>query len=168
AGHANVVFVFFSGHGSATAGGTPQLALLDGGISQEVLYDDVLGHLAADYVHVIIDACHAEAIVRPRDVQAEPVKVTASEAGALLVHSTLARFPNVGAIVASSTAAQAHEWDVLRHGVFTHELLSALRGAADVNHDQRIEYSEAYAFLAAANRGVADPRARLTVVSRAP
>lgn len=168
AGDRNVLFVFFSGHGSVTDSGTPVLALLDGGITQEILYQDILDKLPADYVHIFVDACHAEAVVRPRDGQAVEVNVAPAAAQNFLVRSTLARFPRAGAIVAASTAAQAHEWDALRHGVFTHELLSAMRGAADVNGDRRIEYSEVYAFMGAANRLVGDPRARLDVVARPP
>jgi hypothetical protein len=167
-GDSNVLYVFFSGHGSISEGDAPALALLDGGISHEVLYDEILGQLPADYVHLFVDACHAEAVVRPRDSQAQAVRVAPADASAFLVRSTLARFPHVGAVVAASSDAQAHEWDQLGHGVFTHELLSALRGAADVNRDGRIEYSELYAFLAAANRGVDDARARLSVVARPP
>jgi hypothetical protein len=167
-GDSSVLFIFFSGHGSMIEGETPALALLDGGISQKILYDEILAQLPADYVHVLVDACHAEAVVRPRDTEAQTVRVTPAESNAFLVGSTLARFPHVGAIVAAATDARSHEWDLLRHGVFTHELLSALRGAADVNRDGRIEYSEVYAFLGAANDGVRDPRARLSVVARPP
>ncbi|HMF39569.1 MAG TPA: caspase family protein [Polyangia bacterium] len=167
-GDHNVVYIFFSGHGAVVDGKGPALALLDGSISHDLLYDEVLGRLPADTVHVLVDSCHAEGVVRPRDAQAGVVSLTPADANAFLVRSTLARFPNVGAIVAATANAQAHEWDVLRHGVFTHELLSGLRGAADVNRDGRIEYSELYAFLASANGGVADPRARLSVVARPP
>jgi hypothetical protein len=162
------VFVFFSGHGSRSSDGLPALALHDAGITHDVLYERVLAKIPADIVHLLIDSCYAEAVVRPRDVDARPVAVEPAEADALLVNSTLARFPNVGAIVASSTDARTHEWDRIRHGVFTHELLSALRGAADVNRDHRIEYSETYAFMAAANRSIVDARARLSVVARPP
>jgi hypothetical protein len=168
AGDRNVLFLFFSGHGSVTESGTPVLALLDGAITQQLLYDEILDKLPADYVHIFVDACHAEAVVRPRDTQAQPVKVAPATAHDFLVRSTLARFPHVGAIVAASGDAQAHEWEALGHGVFTHELLSAMRGAADVNRDRRIEYSEVYAFMGAANRLVDDPRARLSVVARPP
>ena len=48
------------------------------------------------------------------------------------------------------------------------ELLSALRGGADVNGDRVIEYSELHAFLSAANRDVTDDRAKLSVVVQAP
>ena len=167
-GRRSTLFVFFSGHGAVVDGQSAALALLDGGITQQVLYDEILDPLAADTVHLLVDACHAESVVRPRDTRAETVTVAAADAQALLVRSTLARFPHVGAIVAAAGNTQSHEWDVLRHGVFTHELLSGLRGAADVNRDGKIEYSELYAFLGAANRDVADARARLAVVARPP
>jgi hypothetical protein len=167
-GHRSVVFIFFSGHGSVDATGKPELALADAGITQKILYEEVLERLPADVVHLMVDACHAEAVVRPRDTEAQGVAVTASEANAILVQSTLARYPNVGVILAAAGDGQAHEWDQLRQGVFTHELISALRGGADVNQDGRLEYSEVYAFLSAANRSVDNPRARLSVVARPP
>jgi hypothetical protein len=167
-GHRNVLYVYFSGHGSIVEGKGAVLSLLDGGITQGLLYDEILSKLSADYVHLFVDACHAEAVVRPRDTDARVVKVSPGDADLFRVRSTLARFPHVGAIVAASGDAQTHEWDLLGHGVFTHELLSALRGAADVNRDGRIEYSEIYAFLGAANRAVDDSRARLAVIARPP
>jgi hypothetical protein len=167
-GHSTAVFVFFSGHGSTTESGVPALALLDGNITREFLYDEILAKLPADYIHVLVDACHAEAVVRPRGTDVQTVSVTAADAEALLVRSTLARFPNVGAIVAAASDGEAHEWDRLHHGVFTYEILSALRGGADVNRDGRIEYSEVVAFLSAANRDIDNPSARMTVVARPP
>ncbi len=167
-GDQSVVWLFFSGHGSASYRGEPALALSDGAMSREYLYQHVLSRLPATYVHLLVDACHAESIVRPRDSNAEVVSVSPEAANALLVRSTLAGFPNVGAILVSSRNAQAHEWDAIGHGVFTHELLSALRGAADVNGDRLIEYSEVSAFMSAANRGIADVRARVTIALRAP
>jgi hypothetical protein len=116
----------------------------------------------------MIDACHAEAMIRPRDVSAETVEVSASEIASATLRSRLARLPNVGAVMASASNTQAHEWDDYQTGVFTHELLSGLRGGADVNGDGRVEYSEIAAFLAAANREVIDPRARLTTLVVAP
>jgi hypothetical protein len=166
AGHRSVVAVFFSGHGAVDPSGTPALALFDAGLTQDFLYRELLEKLPADEVHLLVDACHAEAIVRPRD--AEVVSVTPGQANRFLVQSTLARFPHAGAILAATTNAKAHEWDAIGHGVFTHELLSALRGAADINRDRRIEYSEVYAFMAAANRRVDDVRAHLAIVAKPP
>jgi hypothetical protein len=168
AGERQVVFVFFSGHGALDYDGQPALALADGGLGHAFLYRDVLAELPADEIHLLLDACHAEAVVRPRDADAQSVAVSPAQASAFLLENTLARFPNTGAIMAASTDAKAHEWDAVRHGVFTHELLSALRGAADVNGDLRLEYSEVYAFMAAANREVSDARARLAIVARPP
>ena len=167
-GNESTVLFFYSGHGSRPKGAPPSLTLLDGTLTRDVLYDEVLSELPARYIHLFIDACYAEAIVRPRDADAVAVDLTESDIAHYASHTTLARFPNVGAMVAASTSSQTHEWDVYRHGVFTHELLSGLRGGADVNVDGRIEYSELYAFLASANRDVSDSRARLSVVARPP
>jgi hypothetical protein len=161
------VLVFYSGHGTRTSDGQTQLTLADGGITHTALYE-ILGQLKVRTVHLLVDACHAEAVVRPRDTQARVVEVSPTEAGAYFARQTLARFPHVGAIVGATLGAQAHEWDVYQGGVFTHQVLSALRGAADVNGDGGIEYSEVAAFLAAANREVADPRARMRAIVRAP
>ena len=91
-----------------------------------------------------------------------------ADASAFLAKHTLGRFPNVGAIVAGTSRAETHEWDLYQGGVFTHQLLSGLRGAGDVNGDGRVEYSEIFAFLTAANAAVSEPAARLSVSVRAP
>jgi hypothetical protein len=168
AGLEPVVLVFYSGHGRRREDGPASLTLLDGELTQQVLYDRILGALKARYVHLLVDACHAEAVVHPRDVQAAVVDARPADVASYLSEKTLARFPHVGAIVASTSNAQAHEWDAYQRGVFTHEVLSGLRGAADVDGNGQIEYSELAAFLAAANRSVLDPRARLETVVRPP
>ena len=168
AGGTPVVAVFYSGHGFLTADGTPALALAEGALTQKVLYDEVFAALPARMVHFFVDACHAEAVVRPRDLVAQAVDVSAADRLAEAARGTLARFPNVGAVIASTADAESHEWDLYGSGIFTHQLLSGLRGAADVNGDQRVEYSEMAAFLSAANREVPDPRARLKTLVVAP
>lgn len=168
AGDDTAVLIFYSGHGTRDAAGASALTLLDGPLNQAALYDDVLAPLPAGFVHLFVDACHAEAVVRPRDLQAKVVEPSAVDLGDYLSQTTLARFPNVGAVVASTAGAQAHEWDTYQAGIFTHEVLSALRGAADIDGNRRIEYSELGAFLAAANREVTDPRARPRTVIRPP
>jgi hypothetical protein len=168
AGEETSVILFYSGHGTLAENGQGSLAMLDGELTRQRLYDDVLARLPARYVHVLVDACHAESVVRPRDGRALATTISAGAASAYVTGITLARFPNVGAIISSASANQAHEWEVYQGGVFTHEVLSGLRGAADVNGDRRVEYSELAAFLAAANRSVADPRARLDSVVKPP
>jgi hypothetical protein len=170
AGHgaAPVVLVFYSGHGTAGGKDGAALTLLDGALTRDMLYDQVLAPLHARLVHVFVDACHAEAVLRPRDLQAQLVTPAPNETALYLEEETMARFPQVGAVVASTASAQSHEWDGYGSGIFTHELLSALRGAADVDGNGRIEYSEIAAFITAANRAISDPRARPQIVVRAP
>jgi uncharacterized caspase-like protein len=168
AGKAPAVLLFYSGHGTRAADGSAALTLIDGTLTQAALYEEVLAKLPARLVHLLVDACHAEAVVRPRDLQAQAVDVAPADVASYLHQKTIDRFPNVGVIVASTSSAQAHEWDAYQSGIFTHEVLSGLRGAADVDGNGRIEYSELGAFLAAANREVLDPRARLKTVVRPP
>ena len=168
AGDEVAVWFFYSGHGWLDDEGRANLTLADGALSQDMLYNEVLPALPGRTVHLMIDACHAEALIRPRDITAETVEISASEVASASLRSRLAQLPNVGAIMASASNTQAHEWDDFETGVFTHELLSGLRGGADVNGDGRVEYSEIAAFLAAANREGTDPRARLTTLVVAP
>lgn len=161
------ILVTYSGHGTVESG-IAALTLADGSLAHEGLYSEVLTQLHASFVHLVVDACHAEAVVRPRDVQAELVTLTADEAASHLAQTTLRGLPRVGALIASSASMQTHEWDVWQHGVFAHEVVSGLRGAADVNGDLRIEYSEMAAFLSAANREVRERGARVKPVITAP
>jgi hypothetical protein len=163
-----IVIFFYSGHGILSQDAPPALSLLDAPLTRAVLYDDILAPLPARYIHLIIDACHAEAVVRPRDARAESSTLSDAEREAYETRATLRRFPNVGAVIATSSSAQAHEWDVYQRGIFSYQVMSGLRGAADTNGDGSVEYSELYAFLGAANAQVADPRARLSVVVRPP
>ena len=160
---------FYSGHGVLGADGQAALTLSDGMLTQRLLYERVLDRVPAGVItHLIVDACHAEALARPRDGNAEVVTLSPDDIAAYVSQSLPARYHHVGVAVASSRDGNAHEWDLYQSGVFTHEVISAMRGAADINGDQRVEYSELGAFLAAANREVQDPRARLQAIIRAP
>jgi hypothetical protein len=170
-----VLYFAFSGHGVRGPDGTFSLALLDGGITRQLLHDRILAALPAAMVHLFVDACHAGGVVGvrgdgpfARELEGTAAPVSETEMDALLGATSLVRFPAVGALLASSVGEEAHEWSVVESGVFTHELLSALHGAADVNRDRRIEYSEVEAFIASANRAIRDPRALPRVVARPP
>jgi len=168
AGRDPVLVVFYSGHGVRDERGAPALALYDGALDQAWLYEEVLAKLPARFTHLIVDSCHAEAVVRPRDAEARTEVIAEAERQSYLEAGTLARFPQVGALLASTAGAQSFEWDTYRGGVFAHEVLSGLRGAADVNGDGLIEYSEIAAFVAAANLEIADARIRPHVVVLPP
>lgn len=173
AGRRPILFLTFSGHGAVAEDGEPFLALADANLTRTELYERILPSLVDYQVHLIIDACHAGATIGVRgafdlEANATTVSLDASEAQSLTPARSLEQFPNVGAIVATSAEQEAHEWSRIESGVFTHEVLSALLGAADVNGDLRVEYSEVEAFVAAANRRVSDPRAKPRVIARAP
>jgi hypothetical protein len=159
---------FFSGHGVKDGTGAASLSLLDGALTRTWLYDRLLAAVPARFTHLVIDACHAEALVRPRDANATLETLEEAERESYVNAATLDRFPHVGAVLASTSSAPSFEWDAYRGGVFAHQLLSGLRGGADVNADGVIEYSEVAAFLSAANLQVKDARARLQIVVRPP
>ncbi len=169
-----VLYLAFSGHGTRSHAGEAFLVLLDARLTQDVLYEQVLAKLPASYTHLIVDACHAAAVVGVRgdgmfdkELNATQAPVSPSELLAI-AERTQDRHPTVGALIATTVGQEAHEWSRLEAGVFSHEVISGLLGAADVNGDARIEYSELQAFIAAANRGVKDPRAVLQVLARPP
>jgi Caspase domain len=169
-----VLYFVFSGHGSRDAKNEPYLALLDGALTQRALYETVLARMPAVLVHVIVDACHAGGVVGVRGgffgkeatAKTEPTKPADVEA--LIDATPLAKYPHIGVLVATTLGEEAHEWSEIESGVFTHELLSGLLGAADVNGDRVVEYSEVEAFVAAANRDITDARAVPHVIARPP
>ncbi|HET6584163.1 MAG TPA: caspase family protein [Nannocystaceae bacterium] len=172
-----VTFVLvFSGHGAVRADGESFLAMLDGELTREVMFDEIIAHFPADVVHVVIDACHAGGVVGVRgdddefgeEIDATSRPVSSADAERWLHARTLARFPHVGVLAAASAGEKAHEWSEIEAGVFSHEVLSALWGAGDINGDLRIEYSEVQAFVASANRAVDDPRAVPKIVAHPP
>ena len=117
------------------------------------LFHGVIAPSKASFNHVIIDACTPGATVAREQYFSS---------------ADLERYPNTGVILSTSRQQETHEWMVYRGGVFSHQVLSGLVGAADVNSDGRVEYSEMSAFIAAANAKVSDARARLEVFSRPP
>ena len=168
----------YSGHGSANARGAIFLTLADAELTQDKLYEEILAKLPFSFAHLFVDACHAEAVVGARggeqrifgkgESTAKSVKLDQHELAALADAQRLQRFPSVGAVIATTVDQEAHEWSRLQSGVFTHEVLSGLAGAADTNNDGAIEYSELQAFVMSANRAIADPRAAPRIVAAPP
>lgn len=170
-GDESVFYFVFSGHGARNEKGEFFLSLLDAELDRARLFERVLTRMPATWVHLLVDACHAEAAVGLRgagelDVQTTPL--TEKELESLVVEPTLGRFPHVGAVVATGADEQAHEWSRIQSGVFTHVLLSGLSGAADANADGAVEYSELAAFVSAAQAEVPDARAVPKVLAVPP
>ncbi len=167
-----VVYLAFSGHGAQLPDGTAFLALADGELTRAMLQRDVLTPLSAAFVNLFVDACHAEGVVGSRGLfdhehNARTTGVSDGDAARLAEAASL-HFPRVGTLVATTEGQESHEWSQIQSGVFTHELLSGLAGAADANGDGVVEYGEIQAFLTSANRDVQDPRARPHVVAYPP
>ena len=165
-----VVFYFvFAGHGGVGDAREGFVWLQDRRLTRTMLLRDVIGASPATTNHVIIDACDAYFMVNSRGGKSDRVgEDHADLLAALGAEDSLARYPNTGVILSTAAAQEAHEWSAWQAGVFSHELRSALVGAADVNGDGRIEYSEVKAFVAAANARIDDPRARLSVYAQPP
>lgn len=169
------VYLVFTGHGNVDKEGQGYLSLQDGRLSRTQLLQEVLKPLSdASFTHLIIDACHAYFMVQSRggpewrdDRSAQPLD-DEFEAYMRTSKGPSKRPPNLGVILSTSGTAEVHEWSRYRAGVFSHQLRGALLGAADVNQDGRITYLEVEAYLAAANAGVTNPRARINVWAKAP
>jgi hypothetical protein len=158
------VVVIYVGHGQTNELGRAYLTLVDGRLDQTALYEQVVDRLGADFVHLIIDACHAGGVVGSRG--ADPALL--DELKTRLAKEQLKAHPTVGALFAESEEGETHEWSRLRAGIFSHAARSALLGAADVNHDGSIAYGELDAFVASSIRGVKGGRARLRLKTSPP
>ena len=163
--------IYYSGHGDVGTDGKGFLTLEGGKLDRRDLFTELVGRSTADYNHLLIDACKSEELVLSRGGGWKPDRTHqdySREVTDYLDRNQLAAHPNTGVILAASVDQQTHEWARYRGGVFTQQLISALRGGGDLNGDGRVEYSEIGAFVSAANSGVTDRRAKLGVVVRPP
>ena len=167
AGQRPVFFFVFTGHGKRGEAGEGSISLLGEQFTRSDLFSEVLQPLQASVTHLIIDACDSYFFVNQRgslpSAPAEAAVVTQ-----FLEERSLEKYPDVGVVLSTSSQQESHEWAAISAGVFSHEVVSALLGAADVNGDGRVEYSELRAFVAAANQQVDDPRGRVQMFARPP
>jgi hypothetical protein len=169
------LFFVYAGHGDVDATGQGYINLHDAKLTRSDLYREGIAPSKGRFVHVIVDACKSYFMVNSRggkkwvDDRVDPASDRSdAQVKAFLEEEQLERYPRAGVIVATSGDQETHEWSRYQGGILSHELRSALSGAADVNGDGRVEYSELRAFLAAANARVKHPEARVEVFSRAP
>jgi hypothetical protein len=165
AGHRTSLYFVYVGHGSIGPDGEGAMHLLDGRFTRSDLHQRVLARSPATVNHVILDACHAYLMVARRGGEAD---AEAEAVARFLAREDLSAQPNTGILASTSRAAEVHEWSRFGAGVFSHEVRSALAGAADADLDGRVGYEEVGAFVSAANARVRDPRARLDVYVRPP
>ena len=154
-------YLVYSGHGDVRWG-EGYVALEDGRLSRSDLYENVLTPSPADRNHVIIDACRSYFLVFGKGPGGR------RRPHALDLGNVRERFPTTGFVLSTSADQDSHEWAKLRSGIFSYEVRSALRGAADANLDASISYRELGAFVETANAGIQNARFRPQAVVLAP
>jgi hypothetical protein len=158
AGAATSLLIFYSGHGDV-AHGEGYVELEDAHLSRSLLRREILERTAAGEVHLIVDACRSYYLAFEKGPGGR------RRMAAQLAGGTRAR---TGYILSTSSDRDSHEWEAFQGGIFSHEVRSGLRGAADVDRDGRVTYAELGAFLAVANRGIRNARFRPDFVVRPP
>ncbi|QDF00337.1 MULTISPECIES: caspase family protein [Myxococcus] len=160
------VLLVYVGHGNTDEAGRAYFTLASGRLDKASLYADVVDPLGASYVHLIVDACRASGVVGSRGGQTDAAVL--AELRGMLAREQLATRPTVGAVFAESEDGETHEWSRIRAGVFSHVARSGLMGAADINGDGKVEYSELGAFVTASLQGVKGLPSRLSLHAFAP
>lgn len=86
---------------------------------------------------LLVDACEAGAVARRKGARPGPEFTV-----------TLDQLPLSGEVVIASSGPgeTSEEWDSLKGSLFTHHLLTGLRGDADAEGDGKVSLSEAYAY----------------------
>ena len=153
---------FYSGHGDVEAG-EGFLVLENGKFTRSNLFALLL-RSPAKRNHVFVDACKSYFVAFDRGPGGE----RDAYLGPDLVESVPGKLDNTGFVLSTSSDRDSHEWDHFQGGILSHELRSALRGAADTNLDARISYAEIGAFLHSANESIPVPRFRPDFLVRAP
>ena len=130
---ADDVFVYFSGHGDEEAIhlGPERLPLAELRLAVAVLRTPLKV--------VIVDACRGAGFRKKGLPAGQPFEID--------LPATAGSHRGLVTLLAASAGEMAHESRQLGGGVFTHYLLSALRGAADCDGDRRVTLHEAYEFI---------------------
>lgn len=162
AGRATTVWLVFAGHGDVDEG-QGYLELADARLTARDLEERVVARLPAQRLHLVLDSCQSYFLLNARRPGGRRWETRGEDAAGLLE-----RYPNVGAVVATSSEAVTWEWDELQSGVFSYEVRSGLRGAADADGDGQVTYDELAAFLEVANQAVPNELFRPRVFAAAP
>jgi hypothetical protein len=166
-GHRTSFYFIYVGHGSVGEDGEGVMHLLDGRFSRSDLFQEVIAKSPATLNHVIIDACNAYLMIARRGGDDQGAVIDRA-VDRFLEKENLEKYPNTGVIVSTSQAAEVHEWARFEAGIFSHEIRSAMAGAADVDHNGSVTYDEVRAFVSAANARVQDPKAKLDAFTAPP
>ena len=161
-GDESELFIFYSGHGDIDAG-EGFVMLEDQRLTRRRLFE-LLRASKATRNHVFVDACRSYFLVFDRG----PGGQRRPYSGAPPDEAVPAQLANTGFVLSTSSDRESHEWERFQGGILSHELRSALRGAADTNLDGSIDYGELGAFLTTANRSIENSRFRPSFTVRPP
>ena len=161
-GHPTDFYFIYAGHGDIDQG-RGFIELSDAAVNADDLDALIFRRIHATNTHIILDSCNSFFVLNPRKPGGRrfPSSQEAAEAIA-------ARLPNVGVFLSTSAEAQVYEWSELQSGIFSHAVRSGLTGAADVDGDGRVSYTELAAFVNLAAKDVRNPLYRPTVFARGP
>lgn len=161
-GETTELLLFYSGHGDAEHG-EGYVVLEDQHLTRTRLFG-LLSRSPATRNHVFVDACKSYFLVYPKGPGGHRTAYSPN----FVDNAIPGQLANTGFVLSTSSDRDSHEWERYGAGVFSHELRSALRGAADVNHDGRISYAELGAFLTAANNAIRNAKLKPDFLVRPP
>jgi len=161
-GLATVFYFIYAGHGNVRDG-EGYIGLEDDRLTAADLERRILAVVAADQMHVVIDACYSGLLAGARGPGGERRPLS----GFSRFHG-LADDDRIGLLLSTSSARDSHEWEGFQAGVFSYEVRSGMYGAADADGDGRVSYGEIAAFVARANAAIPNERFRPDVYARPP
>lgn len=157
-----VFYFVYAGHGNVH-NGQGYVGLEDDRLTGMDLEQQVLNAVAADQMHVVIDACYSGLLAGTRGPGGErrPLQGFSELQG-------LASNARIGLLLSTSSARESHEWEGFQAGVFSYEVRSGMQGAADADRDGYVSYREIAAFVMRANAAILNERFRPEVYARPP
>lgn len=156
-------YFVYAGHGDVRHG-EGHITLQDGPLSRTEFFENILARIPGRTQHIIIDACKSYFLVFDRgDTEIRTPYENPFEHANEFNHK-----PTVGFFLSTSSSENSHEWEAFQAGVFSHEIRSGLRGAADVNGDNRISYRELAGFVHLANSSIPNEKYRPNFLAMPP
>ena len=146
AGGKSDVYIFFAGHGLASADGDKTYLLPSDGRRElldetSILRDDLIASAkGAKTITLFLDTCYSGG-TRTAEVllaDARPIAIV-PDMGSLP--------PNVTLLAASSGAQLSSTYEAAQHGLFSYWLMKGLEGDADANRDRKITTGELHDYV---------------------
>jgi hypothetical protein len=161
-GQTTTFYFVYAGHGDVD-NGRGFIDLEDGQIDGQFIESAILDKIPAAHKHVILDSCNSFFVMNPRKPGGRRWATPKD-----MAMGFAKRHPEVGLFLSTSSDAEVFEWSELESGVFSHEVRSGLSGAADVDGDGSISYSELAGFVDRANARIGRDVLRPHIYYRGP